>query len=125
MKRFITLFSLAIISCSLLAAGCKQQPAANQSPANASSTAGQAQAPTPNAATAAAAKAAMAQRGVPGASPGASPAVPHAIPESLRRPLSREQFNQLPKETQEMILKATGGKIPGDMVSPSPGPKKK
>ncbi len=125
MKRFITLFSLAIISCSLLAVGCKQPPAASQSPASASSTAGQTQVPTPNAATAAAAKAAMAQRGGPGASPGASPSVPGVIPDSLRRPLSREEFNRLPKETQEMILKATGGKIPGEMVSPSPGPKKK
>ncbi|MFN0124447.1 MAG: hypothetical protein ACKV2V_28440 [Blastocatellia bacterium] len=64
--------------------------------------------------------------GAPGAK-ASPPPLPPNIMESVTKPLSREKFNTLPKETQEMILKATGGKIPAEMVNqpPKPTPAKK
>jgi hypothetical protein len=59
--------------------------------------------------------------------------VPAGLPPGIdpTKPITREQLNNLPKETREMILKATGGKIPAEeaakaaKASPSPSPQKK
>jgi hypothetical protein len=59
--------------------------------------------------------------------------VPAGLPPGIdpTKPITREQLNNLPKETRESILKATGGKIPAEeaakaaKASPSPSPQKK